>query len=1186
LPKDSVDNRMERSNAMGDFVHLHVHTEYSLLDGACRVKQLVHQAAQLGQKAIAITDHGNMYGVIEFYKACKAEGIKPIIGCEVYVAPRTRFDKVHKIDSSPYHLILLCKNAKGYQNLIKMVSAAYIDGFYNKPRIDRELLQQYHEGLICLSACLAGEIPRALVARDYEKARETALFYQSLFGEDYYLELQDHGIAEQKQILPLLQKLSQELKIEMVATNDVHYVEKQDAKTQAILMCIQTNTVYGQTQAMEFQTEEFYLKSYEEMHELFSVYDRALSNSVRIADQCHFDFEFGVTKLPYFKAPDHRDNKEYFVDLCRRGLKKRYGEHPSSALIERLEYEIGIISQMGYIDYFLIVYDFIRYAKEHDIPVGPGRGSGAGSLAAYCIGITGIDPIRYQLLFERFLNPERVSMPDFDIDFCIEKRQQVIEYVIRKYGSDHVAQIITFGTMAAKQAVRDVGRATGMSYQSVDVIAKMIPSELNITIEKALIKSKDLKNAYDTDPAAHELLDTAMKLEGMPRHASTHAAGVVITREPVDYYVPLQKNDEAVAPVTQFTMGILEELGLLKMDFLGLRNLTVIKACETQIQKTNPTFRANQIPLDDKAVFDMLSEGDTDGVFQLESSGIRQVLTQLKPQNMEDIIAVISLYRPGPMESIPRYIENKHHPERITYKHPLLQSILEVTYGCIVYQEQVMQICQKLAGYSYGRADLVRRAMAKKKIDVMEKERQNFIYGKKNEDGSIECIGAVQNGVSEEIAVSIFDEMSSFASYAFNKSHAAAYAYIAYQTAYLKVHYKCEYMAALLSSVLSNTDKINEYINYCKSNQIKVCAPDINVSEMGFTAVNGQINFGLLAIKNLGKGVISNIISERQLHGPYVSLPDFCERMYGKELNKRAIESLIKSGAFDSFPHNRREMISAYERLVDQIDEVNRKNLQGQMDLFSLGTQEDTKYVIPSMEEYSIRELLSMEKETVGLYLSGHPLDQINRMNPNLSVDFISRFSNAEEEQLSRMDGEKVRFLGIIQSKKTLTAKNNSMMAFIRLEDKTGSIEVIVFPNVYEQNAVLLNEGSIVWMSGKISVREEEAAKLICDKIQSLGEITATVSKEEVRSESSSSCLYLKFSSSRDERIPMVKQLLSQNHGKSKVVFYFEDQKAYYHIKDCYTDCSDSLLKQLKKIMPEGSVVCKTSKNTGRTLTL
>jgi DNA polymerase-3 subunit alpha len=1153
---------------MESFVHLHVHSEYSLLDGACRIKQLVQKVKALGQPAVAITDHGNMYGVVDFYKECKANGIKPIIGCEVYVAPRTRFDKVHKIDSSPYHLILLCKNRTGYQNLIKMVSAGYIEGFYNKPRIDHELLSQYHEGLICLSACLAGEIPRALRENNYEQAVETARFYQSLFGEDYYIELQDHGIRDQKRILPLLQKLSTQLHIPMAATNDAHYINKEDAKTQAVLMCIQTNTVYGQTQAMEFETDEFYLKSYAEMEALFGGYERALANTVEIADKCNFDFEFGVTKLPLFVAPNGADNQTFFYDLCWKGLTRRYGERVDDSLRKRLQYELDVITQMGYIDYFLIVYDFINYAREHDIPVGPGRGSGAGSLAAYCIGITNIDPIAYHLLFERFLNPERVSMPDFDIDFCIEKRQKVFDYVIRKYGHDHVAQIITFGTLAAKAVLRDVGRATGLPYQTVDAIVKMIPNELNITLEKALQKSKEFKAAYDTDKTAHDLIDIAMKLEGMPRHASTHAAGVVITRDPVDTYVPLQKNDEVV--VTQFPMTTLEELGLLKMDFLGLRNLTVIRACEEQIRKTEPDFDVNNIPLNDKDVYAMLSNGDTEGVFQLESSGVKQVLAQLKPQNIEDIIAVISLYRPGPMDSIPRYIENKHHPDRITYKTPLLQPILEVTYGCIVYQEQVMQICQKLAGYSYGRADLVRRAMAKKKAKIMEEERHNFIYGKRRDDGSVECAGAIANGVSEKIATEIFDEMSSFASYAFNKSHAAAYAVVAYQTAYLKRHYTSAYMAALLTSVLGNMDKVNEYINYCKANGVRVCPPNINVSESGFTVDGRDINFGLLAIKNLGKGVIQNIVDERKQHGSFVSLQDFCERMHGKDVNKRAIEGLIKSGAFDCFPNNRCEMMNAYEHLVEHIDETNRRNIQGQIDLFSMTAQEKPSDTIPPRKEYSIRELLAMEKETVGLYLSGHPLDQVNLKDKSIQLTNVADFLHLEGESAAHMDGKPVKVLGVVQSKKVMTTKNNTTMAFLQLEDKTGSVEVIVFSKLYGIQQALLKEGAVLLVAGKLSVREEEPTKLIAENVCDVNQISMAAEKN------SSVRLFLKLSSAQDVRLPQVVELLRQYPGECGVVFYFLDSRKYLKFTKFQVSESPELEEKLKKILSETDVVYKT----------
>ena len=1171
--------------AAGEFVHLHLHSEYSLLDGACRIQKLVERIKELGQKAVAITDHGNMYGVVDFYKACKENGIHPIIGCEVYVAPRTRFDKVHKIDNSPYHLVLLCKNAVGYQNLIKMVSAGHLEGFYGKPRIDRELLTKYHDGLIALSACLAGEVPRALRDRDYEKAKETASFYRSLFGEDYYIELQDHGIKAQKEILPFLHKLSRELSIPMVATNDCHYLRKEDAKTQAVLMCIQTNTVYGQDQAMEFETEEFYVKSYEEMESLFSVYEGALENTVKIAEQCQFDFTFGETKLPHFIAPEGKDNRDFFLELCWKGFHRRYGEHPRQELIDRLEYEISVIDQMGFIDYFLIVYDFIHYAKTHDIPVGPGRGSGAGSIAAYCMDITEIDPIPYNLLFERFLNPERVSMPDFDIDFCIEKRQQVIDYVIEKYGYDHVAQIITFGTMAAKAAIRDVGRALGVAYQTVDSIAKLVPNVLNITLEQSLRRSKELKELYDTDDTAHELLDTAMKLEGMPRHASTHAAGVVITRDPVDTYVPLQKNDEVV--VTQFTMVTLEELGLLKMDFLGLRNLTVIKACEDEVRRMEPDFRVKDIPLDDPAVYKMLSEGQTDGVFQLESAGIRQVLTQLKPQNMEDIMAVLSLYRPGPMESIPRYIYSKHHPEEVIYRHPMLKPILETTYGCIVYQEQVMQICQRMAGYSYGRADLVRRAMAKKKATVMEQERHNFIYGKQREDGSWECVGAVHNGVKEETATVIFDEMASFASYAFNKPHAAAYAHVAYQTAYLKVHYKSAYMAALLTSVLSNADKVNEYIAYCKANGIQVLPPDVNHSLMGFAVTEGKhISFGMLAIKNLGKGVIQNIIAEREKNGSFKTLTDFCERMHGKEVNKRAIESLIKCGAFDSFPHNRYEMLQSYEKIVEQIDENTRRNLEGQIDLFSFAPQAGQKPadLMATGKEYPLAELLAMEKETVGLYVSGHPLDQYAGLVDLSRFQTLASIVGAEEENFPNLDGQRVQVFGMIQQRKVLNTKNNAMMAFVQLEDKTASVEVIVFPNVYEACASYIQTGNAVAIQGKISVREDELPKILCEKIvlaKDFALLQDNFRREEKKSgknqvkSSKNAGLYLKFCNMKDPKVEQVKQLLKQFPGSEKVFFYFTDTKNCYRMKNFDVNYDNNLLKKLQDLVTSHNVAFK-----------
>ena len=827
---------------MERFVHLHVHSEYSLLDGACRIERLAEKVKALGQPAVAITDHGVMYGAIEFYHAAKKAGVKPIIGCEVYVAPRTRFDKQHRVDSSPYHMVLLCENEEGYQNLIKLVSAAYIEGFYNKPRVDNELLRQHHRGLICLSACLAGRIPRMLSAGDYAAAEQAVREYVDIFGKDnFFIELQNHGIEEQKRILPQLIKLARENEVGLVATNDAHYINREDSSNQSILVCIQTGRTVNDPSDLEFQTDQFYIKSLEEMRQAIPDVDEAFENTVRIAERCNLEFEFGKTKLPYFAAPNGEDNLAYFRRMSYEGMHRLYGEDPAPSVIERLEYELGVIAQMGYVDYYLIVHDFIAYAKSRGIPVGPGRGSGAGSLAAYCIGITGIDPIRYNLLFERFLNPERVSMPDFDIDFCYVRRQEVIDYVVQKYGSDHVAQIITFGTMAARAAVRDVGRALALGYQNVDAVAKMIPNELGMTIDKALSAVPELKKSYESDENIRQLIDVSRALEGMPRHASTHAAGVVITREPADTYVPLQKNDDAI--VTQYPMTTLEELGLLKMDFLGLRNLTVIHDAEEMIRRTVPGFDMESIPMDDAATFKMLGEGHAFGVFQFESAGMRNVITQLGPESIEDLIAVISLYRPGPMESIPRYIRNRHNPRLVTYKTPELRPILEVTYGCIVYQEQVMQICRQLAGYSYGRADLVRRAMAKKKHDVMEKERESFLDG------------AEQNGIDRKIANEIFDEMSSFASYAFNKSHAAAYAELAYRTAYLKCHYPREYMAALLTSVLDNTAKLTEYIGECRRLGIEVLPPSVFESQAGFSVSGTKIRFGLAAIKNIGDAV-------------------------------------------------------------------------------------------------------------------------------------------------------------------------------------------------------------------------------------------------------------------------------------------------------------------------------------------
>nr|WP_320408662.1 DNA polymerase III subunit alpha [Candidatus Soleaferrea massiliensis] len=1162
-----------------NFVHLHVHTEYSLLDGACRIERLVEKVKAMGQEAVAITDHGVMYGVIDFYRKAKAAGVKPIIGCEVYVSRRTRFDKVHQLDRQPYHLVLLCKNNTGYQNLIKMVSAGFTEGFYAKPRIDRELLEQHHEGLIALSACLAGEIPQRLMDGDYEAAKETALYFENLFGHgNYYIELQDHDIKEQKEILPDLIRLSRETGIPMVATNDAHYIDKKDSRMQHVLICIQTNHTIDEEGGLEFSTEEFYIKSREEMLERFSFVEEALDNTAKVAEMCNVEFEFGVTKLPYFVAPDGRENREYFYDLCRRGLHRHYGENPDREIAERLEYELDVITRMGYVDYFLIVWDFINYAKSHDIPVGPGRGSGAGSLAAYCIGITDIDPLRYNLLFERFLNPERVSMPDFDIDFCYEKRQKVIDYVVDRYGADHVAQIITFGTMAARAAIRDVGRALGMSYQAVDNVAKMIPMELHMTIDRAMKTSSELRSAYEDDTAVHDLIDTARELEGMPRHASTHAAGVVITRDPVDSYVPLAKNDESV--VTQFTMTTLEELGLLKMDFLGLRTLTVIDYAQKMVRRHTPDFDLEQMTPDDPAVYEMLSTGAAQGVFQFESAGMRNVLVGLKPEGFEDLIAVISLYRPGPMDSIPKYIENRHHPEKITYKHPLLEPILKVTYGCTVYQEQVMQICRALAGYSYGQADLVRRAMSKKKMDVMQKERHNFIYGKVDEDGNEECCGAIKNGVDEKTASELFDEMISFASYAFNKSHAAAYAMVAYRTAYLKCHYPKEFMAALLTSVLDNTSKVTEYIGECVKLGIKVLPPDINESFEGFTVTDEGIRFGLLAVKNVGRAVIESIIREREENGPFDNFFTLCERMYDKDLNKRTMESFIKCGALDHLGASRRQMLMTFESVLSSIAETRRKNLEGQMNLFDTGS--DTApaagvYHLPDVEEFSVKEKLAMEKQTTGLYLSGHPMMEY--------MDLIEKYKTAQINEIAVSlkerdnfyhENDSVTIIGVIETRKLKTTKNNDMMAFATLEDVAGSMELVIFPRVLEQFSTVIQVGAAVAVSGRINLREEEEPKLICEKVLTIEQYKQMKDPSSAPAEGAKTKrkgVYLRVKDKEDPKLLKAEKVFRVFEGITPVYALFTDSNKLVMLpKKLWIDVNDIMLNELRGILGEENI--------------
>ena len=1154
-----------------NFTHLHLHTEYSLLDGACRIEGLMQRVKALGQTAVAITDHGVMYGCVDFYKAAKKAGVKPIIGCEVYVATRTRFDKVNRIDGSN-HLVLLCKNETGYKNLIKMVSAGFTEGFYNKPRVDHELLEEYHEGLICLSACLAGEIPQALLAGDYEKAKNLARYYEDLFGKgNYYIEIQDHRLDEQRTVLPLLVRLSRETGIPLVATNDAHYLEKEDSRMQHILICIQTNKTVNDDDVLEFGTDEFYVKSTDEMYELFSAWPEACENTNRIAEMCSFDFEFGVTKLPYFVAPDGMDNKEYFVKLCRDGLLRRYGADVPEDIRVRLDYEISIIDRMGYINYYLIVFDFINYAKSQGIPVGPGRGSGAGSLAAYCVGITNIDPIKYNLLFERFLNPERVSMPDFDIDFCYERRQEVIDYVIRKYGADHVAQIVTFGTMAARAAIRDVGRVLDMPYGTVDGIAKLVPMEPKMTLTKALSISRELKARYDADPQVKELIDMSLKLEGMPRHASTHAAGVVITREAADEYVPLATNDGN--PVTQFTMTTIEELGLLKMDFLGLRTLTVIDDAEKMIRKREPGFSMDAVPYDDQRVYAMLNAGETEGVFQMESGGMTQAVMGLQSKSLEDIIAIISLYRPGPMESIPTYIANRHNPGNVKYKTPQLEHILDVTNGCIVYQEQVMQICRELAGFSYGQADLVRRAMSKKKHDVMEKERQHFVHG--NTEPGHECAGCVANGISETVANAIFDDMSSFASYAFNKAHAAAYAVVAYQTAYLKRHYPREFMAALLTSVLDNTGKVIEYTAECQRMGIRVLPPDINASDAGFTVEGKDIRFGLLALKNVGRNLIATVVRERS-GTPYRSLYDFCKRLHGTEINRRAVESMIKSGAFDNLEAKRRSMMDGVEGILKSVESEARRNLDGQIDLFGAldGEQESGRnvYKLPdSGEEYPYDILLQMEKEVSGLYLSGHPLDHYRPVIEKVST---CRISELVGENAHAYDEQNVTLVCTVVRTKTINTKAGGMMAFITVEDLSGSMEVLAFPKVLLAASEAVHDNAVVVIKGRVSYKEDEPSKLIADSIVDVERYEPDKIKTDIKSTKNG--LWLKLSSMRSESFEETKNLLQIFEGNFPVYMYFEDTKQRMLApKSLWCTQSDLLVSELERVLGAGNVKVK-----------
>lgn len=1123
------------------FAHLHVHTEYSLLDGACRMERLLDAAKEMGQTAVAITDHGCMYGVVEFYKAAKKRGIQPILGCEVYVARRTRFDKVHELDGENRHLVLLCENETGYHNLLALVSKAWVEGFYSKPRVDLDLLREHHEGLIALSACLAGEIPRALTRGDYEGAREAALRYEGIFGRgNFYLELQDHGMAEQKRINPQLIRLSRETGIPLVATNDCHYIAPEDSRMHRVLLCIQTGRTIEDENAMEFGSEEFYFKSEEEMRALFPDVPEAADNTVKIAQRCQVELEFGKTKLPAFFTPDGSDNLEFFRRLCQEGLIRRYGEDPPQEYRDRLEYEIRVISQMGYVNYYLIVWDFIRYARSVGIPVGPGRGSGAGSLAAYCVGITNVDPMRYDLLFERFLNPERVSMPDFDIDFSDERRDEIIGYVVDKYGADHVAQIVTFGTMAARGALRDVGRALNIPYNKVDQVAKLVPLSLGMTLDTAMKQSKELREKVEADPQVKELWDMARKVEGMPRHASTHAAGVVITDKPVMDYVPLSKNDDAV--VTQYTMTAIEELGLLKMDFLGLRNLSVIDHAEKLVRRREAGFSIEAAPEDDGAVFHMLSEGHSEGVFQLESPGMKRLLVQAQPACVEDLIAIISLYRPGPMQFIPQYLESRKNPESVHYRHPLLRPILEPTGGCIIYQEQVMQIFRDLAGYSLGRADIVRRAMAKKKHDVLEREREVFLHGQQREDGTWEVDGCLRRGVDQQTALELFKEIESFASYAFNKPHAAGYAVVAYQTAYLKCHYPCEYMAALLSSVLGQTGKVAEYIEECGRLGISVLPPHVNYSDMGFTVVGKSIRFGLLAVKNLGRNVIARMVEERWGGGEFTSFYNFCKRMAGRDLNRRAIESLVKCGALDGLGNNRREMLLAVERVLDSLEADKRRNVEGQMGFFDApGSAQGGEPPLEKTEDFSAADKLNMEKEVTGMYLSGHPMAAyagLYQEGGYARMDEILQ-SAGERETGRYQDGQWVTLLGMVVGVRKKATKNNAQMAFVSLEDMYGAITALVFPKVLEQYGSLLYEGAVVEVQGKLSFTEDKAPELVC---QSLGKPADPVSVKAPAGKPVRPGLYLRLSSQRDPRYDKAMRYIAVfDGGATDLYLTFQD---------------------------------------------
>ena len=1146
------------------FVHLHVHSEYSLLDGACRISGMMDRVKEIGQTAIALTDHGVMYGCIDFYKAAKAAGVKPIIGCEVYVARRGMEDKDHGIDNESYHLVLLCKDRTGYENLCKLVSEAYLHGFYIKPRVDFELLQKYHEGLIALSACLTGGVSRRLLDEDYDGALNYALRLANIFGEDnFYLELQDHGIPEQRVVNQGIMRIARQTGLPLVVTNDAHYLRREDSKMQDVLLCVQTGKTIDDPDRMRFETDEFYLKSEEELRQLFPNCDEAFENTSRIAERCNLEFVFNEYHLPSFPVPDGYSNEEYFRELCMNGFRERY-ENPPAEYTERLEYEIGVISRMGYINYYLIVWDFIRYAKESGIPVGPGRGSGAASIVAYCLHITEVDPMKYALIFERFLNPERVSMPDFDTDFCQERRGEVIEYVMEKYGTDHVAQIATFGTMAARGAIRDVGRVLNFTYAETDVVAKLVPTmPLHITLKDALHTSPKLKDMYDGDERVRLLIDTAMQLEGMPRNTSTHAAGVVITADPVDSYVPLAKNADTI--VTQYTMTTIEELGLLKMDFLGLRNLTVIRDAEEQIRRFEPDFSIDNIPDDDPATFKMLAEGKTQGVFQLESAGMTGVCVGMKAGSIEDITAIVALYRPGPMDSIPTFIENKLNHKKVTYKTPMLEPILKVTYGCIVYQEQVIEIFRQLGGYTMGQADNIRRAISKKKQKVIEAERKVFVYGDPQQGIS----GAVAKGVPESVAQSIYDEIVAFANYAFNKAHAVCYAVVSYQTAYLKCHYPKQYMAALMTSVLDSATKISGYIAECNEMGIPTLPPDINHSDDPFTVDGDGIRFGLSAVKNVGRGLIRSIVAKRKEGGPFKSLEDFIQRMGENELNKRAVENFIKCGAMDCFGYHRSELLAVYDSMMDSIASTRKRNLDGQIGLFGMFDDDSasTSIPIPSLPEMKKADLMLMEKETTGIYLSGHPMDEYRHLLRNTRVVPIAQLLDGEN---GYKDDQIVSVAGVIQSFKLKTTRNNSSMAYVTLEDDTAAMEMLAFSNTLNQYGSYIRENEPVVISGRLSMRDDKDPQIVINRIRAMSDFASGgMVHEPVVPES---VLYLRLPSEEGPLFNKIKAMLNMFPGENKTVVYFEDTKIRRGTR-CKPD--ERLITELINVLGLENVVLK-----------